>query len=82
MWERLGTAGLVVVVLCAVITWLLRERARLLGELAASYGRERELAAELLDQSQKLIPISEHLATVTQAASEALLRDHWQQGGT
>ena len=55
--ERLGTAGIVAVILLGVIYWLVKDRARIIADRDAERVKADTLADRLVSTIERVIPV-------------------------
>lgn len=55
--ERLGTAGIVAVILLGVIVWLVKDRARIITDRDAERVKAEALAERLVSTIERVIPV-------------------------
>lgn len=72
--ERLGTAGIVAVLMAAGITWLIRDRWRVVADRDRERQRSHELGERLVEQAERVVPVIERNAAALERATRCIER--------
>ena len=73
-WERLGTAGIVAVIMAAAIAWLIRDRLRVLADRDKERQRNQDLSDRLVEQAERIVPVIERNAAALEQATRHMER--------